>query len=78
MKILIYITAYYWDHYQGGSGNYISNKIIFDVPNFVEAKDMWSNIHVVVTEHLKKVRPFDQAVYIKEQREYTITKVEIL
>jgi len=78
MKLLVYFIAYYWDNYQGASGNYVESKLLVEIENDVAAYMVWEKVHDKIKMHLKSSRPFDQAIYSKTQSEYSITKAELL
>lgn len=78
MKVLVNFIAFYWDNYQGGSGRFSETHLLVEIEDAVCAFQIWEKIHDKIKEHLKKVRPFDQTVYSKNQSEYSITKVELL
>jgi hypothetical protein len=78
MDVLIYFTAYYWDNYQGGSGKYIEHKIRHTLTKYEDTEAFPTIFNDSVREYLKRTRPFDQSVYLKQQGEYVITKVEFI
>lgn len=78
MIIICDITFYSWDNHQGGSGKYIRTELYLEIDDDVKASQFWELTHIKIKEYLKKIRPFDQSIYLKDQKEYIITSARIV